>query len=118
MLALVADGELASAGAAGGQALQQRAGLADRAGAGLMRGRADVLGDLCLVGLVGVPVGEALVVIFDQRLPLVLGQYAAPDPEGPVISDQPLLPAAAEGVGAGVGGVDQHVVHCVVGSVR
>ena len=40
--AVVVDGEFAPAGAAGGQALQQRAALADRAGAGLVRGRAGV----------------------------------------------------------------------------
>ena len=115
MLALVVDGELAAAGPAGGQALQQGAALADRAGAGLMRHRAGVLPDLGLVGLVGVPVDEPLVVVFDQHLPLVLRQHAAPDPDRPVVADQPLLPAAAEGIRAGVGGVGQHVVHRVVG---
>jgi hypothetical protein len=55
------------------------------------------------------------VVVFDQHLPLVLRQHAAPDPEGPVIADQPLLPAAAEGIRAGVGGMGQHVVHRVIG---
>ena len=59
VLALVVDGELAAAGPAGRQALQQGAALADRAGAGLMRHRPDVLPDLRLVGLVGVPVDEA-----------------------------------------------------------
>src|SRR5206468_1904889 len=52
VLALVVDGELAAADTAGGQPLQQRAALADRAGAGLMRHRADVLPDPGLVGLV------------------------------------------------------------------
>ncbi len=40
--AVVVDGEFAPAGPAGGQALQQRAALTDRAGAGLVRGRAGV----------------------------------------------------------------------------
>ena len=53
--------------------------------------------------------------VFDQHLPLVLRQHAAPDPRRPVVADQPLLPAAAEGVRARVGGVGQHVVHRVVG---
>src|SRR5262249_15439362 len=115
VLALVVDGELAAAGAAGGQALQQCAALTDRAGARLMSDRADVLGDLCLVGLVGVPVGESLVVVFDQHLPLVLRQHPAPDAQRPIVADRAFLAAAAEGIRAGVGGVGQHVVHRVVG---
>ena len=115
MLALVVDGELAAADTAGGQPLQQRAALADRAGAGLMRHRADVLPDPGLVGLVGVPVDEPLVVVFDQHLPLVLRQHAAPDPQRPVVPDRAFLAAAAEGIRAGVGGMGQHVMHRVVG---
>ena len=77
--------------------------------------RPDILPDLRLVGLEGVPVDEPGVVVFDEHLPLVLRQHAAPDPRRPVVADQPLLLAAAEGVRAGVGGVGQHVVHRVVG---
>src|SRR6266496_5070325 len=68
-----------------------------------------------LVGLVGVPVDVSLVVVFDEHLPLLLRQYAAPDPQRPVVPDAAFLPAAAEGVRAGVGGMGQHVMHRMVG---
>src|SRR5260370_1288882 len=97
VLALVVDGELAAAGPAGSQALQQGAPLTDRAGAGLMCRRPDILPDLCLVGLVGVPVDEPAVVVFDEHLPLLFPQHPAPDPPRPALADQPLLPAPADG---------------------
>ena len=54
---VIVDREFATAGAAGGQALQQRAALPDGPGAGLVRGGADVPPDPLLVGQVVVPAG-------------------------------------------------------------
>jgi hypothetical protein len=115
VLAVVVDSQFAAARPAGGQALQQRAAFADRAGAGLMRHRADILPDLVLVGLVGVPVDEPGVVIFDEHFPLALGQHPPPYPQHAAVADPPLLAAAAEGIGTGIGRVGEHVVHRVVG---
>ena len=115
--AVVVDGEFAAAGPAGDQPLQQGATLPHRAGAGLMRGRADVGADPCLVGQVGVPVDESLVVVDDADLPLVAGQHLSPHPRCAVGADVAVLTGPAEDVGAGVGGVGQDVVHRVVGRV-
>src|SRR5262249_38326880 len=115
--AVVVDGEFASAGPAGGQPVQQGATLPHRAGTGLMRGRADVGADPGLVGQVGVPVDESLVVVDDAALPLVAGQHLSPHPRCAVGADVAVLTGPAEDVGAGVGGVGQDVVHRVVGRV-
>ena len=72
--ALVVDGELAAAGAAGGQALQQGEALAGRAGAGLRRYQPGVTHDPVLVALVGVLFDEVGVVVFDQYLGIFLRQ--------------------------------------------
>ena len=112
---VVVDGELAAAGSAGGQPLQQRAALADRAGARLVRPGAGVAADAGLVGLVGVPVDEPAVVLGDEYLPLALGQLAAADAQHAVLAEVALLAGLAEHVGARVGGVGEHVVHRVVG---
>ena len=88
--AVVVDGEFAPADPAGGQPLQQRAALADRAGAGLVRRRADVGADAGLVGLVGVPVDEPAVVLGDEHLPFVLRQHVAAHPQLPVGVDAAL----------------------------
>ncbi|MGE5289381.1 MAG: hypothetical protein ACM3ML_19710, partial [Micromonosporaceae bacterium] len=64
--AVVEDGELAAAGSAGGQALQQRAAFPHGPGAGLAGLGADVGADAGLVGLVGVPVDEPGMVIGDE----------------------------------------------------
>ena len=68
VLALVVDGELAAAGPAGRQALQQGAAFADGAGAGLMAPGAGVGGQLLLVGLIGLPADVALVVTGQEHL--------------------------------------------------
>src|SRR5207302_810535 len=82
--AAVEDGQLAAARAAGGQALQQRGALPDRAGARPAGLRADIRPDAGLVGQVGLPVDEPGVVIGDEDLPLVAGQLAAPGAQGAV----------------------------------
>jgi len=53
------DGQLAAAGAADRDPLQQRGSFPDRAVAGGVRDRAGIDGDPRLVGLVGGPVDEA-----------------------------------------------------------
>jgi len=113
--AVVVDGELAAAGPAGGQPLQQRAALPDRAGARLVRPRAGVGADAGLVGLVGVPVDEPAMVLGDEYLPLALGQLAAAGAQHAILAEAAPLAGLAEHVGAGVGGVSEHVVHRVVG---
>jgi len=69
--AAVEDGQLAAAGPAGGQALQQRGAFPDRAGARLAGLRAGIRPDAGLVGQVSVPAGEPGVVIGNEDLPLV-----------------------------------------------
>ena len=113
--AAVEDRELAAAGPAGGQALQQRAAFPDRAGARLAGLRADVAADAGLVGQVGVPADESGVVIGDEDLPLVAGQPAAPLAQRAVRAEVPLLAGAAVDVGAGVSRVGQRGVHRMVG---
>ena len=76
--AVVVDGQFAAAGPAGDQPLQQGAALPQRAGAGLVGLGTDVGADAYLVGQVGVPVDESLVVAGDSDLPLVAGQHLSP----------------------------------------
>src|SRR5664280_844345 len=112
---VVVDGELAAAGPAGGQALQQRAALPDGAGAGLVCGGADVPPDPLLVGQVVIPVQESLMVVRDADLPLVAADPAPPCPQVPITGDVPLGAGAAVDVRAGVRRVGQRGVHRVVG---
>ena len=111
----VEDGELAAAGPAGGQALQQRAAFPDRAGARLAGLRPDVGADAGLVALVGVPVGEPGVVIGDEDLPLVSGQPAGTLAQRAAGVKVAFLAGAAVDVRAGIRGVGQRGVHRVVG---
>ena len=114
--AVVVDGELAPAGPAGGQPLQQRAALPDRAGARLVGPRAGVGADAGLVGLVGVPVDEPAVMFGDQNLPFALRKLVAAAcavaPSAPTLRRWRVL---AEHIGARVGGMGEHVVHRMVG---
>ena len=68
--ALVVDHELAPAAPADSDALQERLALT-RGATGLMRARARVGGELCLVSLERGLVDEPRVVIPDQDLPLL-----------------------------------------------
>lgn len=95
--------------------LQQCAAFADSAGARLVRLGADILADAGLVGLVGVPVDEPAVMVFDEHLPLVLRQHMAAHTQLPVLADTALLAGPAIDVGTGVGRMGQHRVHRVVG---
>jgi hypothetical protein len=113
--AVVVDGQFAPAGAAGGQALQQGAALADRAGAGLVRLRSGIATNADLVGLEGIPVDEPAMVLDDEDLPFTLRQLVSAHPDRPVGIDAALLAGATERVGARVGGVGEHVVHRAVG---
>ena len=115
--AVVEDGQFAAAGSAGDQPLQQGAALPQRAGAGLVGLGADVGADAVLVGQVGVPVDEPLVVVDDADLPLVAGQHLSPCSRCPVLADVSVLAGAPEGVGAAVGGMGQDVVDRVIGRV-
>src|SRR5680860_1047833 len=116
--ALVVDGELAGAGPAGGQALQQRAAFPHGPGAGLVRLGTDVGTDAGLVGLVGVPVEEPVVVVGDEDLPLILGDLATPGTQRPVVVDVALHAGASVDVGAGIGGMGQGGVDRVVGRLH
>ncbi len=113
--AVVVDRELAPTHPAGGQPLQQRAALARRAGARLVRPRADVAANPDLVGLVGIPIDEPAVMIDDQHLPFVLRQPMAAGAQLPIGVDAAVGAGAAEGVGARVGGMGEHGVHRMVG---
>src|SRR5215213_6889196 len=112
---VVVDGELAATRPAGGQPLQQRAALPDRAGAGLVGPRAGVGADAGLVGLVGVPVDEAAVMFLDQNLPLALRKLVTAGAQLAVLADAAPLAGLAEHIGARVGGMGQHVVHRMIG---
>jgi hypothetical protein len=68
--ALIVDHQLAPAASADRDPLQERLALAHRA-PGLVRARARVRGELCLVSLERGLVDEARVVIPDQDLPLL-----------------------------------------------
>jgi hypothetical protein len=95
--------------------LEQRGAFAEGAGAGLVCLRADVAADAGLVGLVGVPVDESTVVIFDEYLPLVLRQRMTVQAHHAVGVNTALLACSAEGVGTRVAGVGEDGVHGVVG---
>ncbi len=113
--ALVEHGEFTAAGPAGRQALEQGAALPDGTGAGLVGCGTDVLADLRKVGLVGVPVDVALVVVADQDLPLAAGDGLVAGAHGAVLAEVGVRAGAAVDVGAGVGRVGQNGVDGVVG---
>ena len=68
----------------------------------------------CLVGQVGVPVGEPGVVTGNEDLPLVAGQLAAPCAQRAVRAEAAFVAGAAVDVGASVGRVGQRGVHGMV----
>ena len=55
--------------------------------------------------------------IGDEHLPLVLGQPTLAGAQDAVFADVAFAAGAPEGVGAGVGGVGEHVVHGMVGGL-
>src|SRR5262249_11246723 len=89
--AVVVDSEVAPTLPAGHQAWEQRGAFPKRAGAGFVRHRMDVGADADLVGLVGVPVEEPAMVIFDEHLPLALRQLTAAGSHLAVLTDVALL---------------------------
>ena len=95
--------------------MEQRGAFPKRAGAGFAGHRADVGVDAGLVGLVGVPVEEPPMVIFDEHLPLALRQLTAADAHLAVLTDVALLAGLAEHVGARISGMGEHGVHRVIG---
>lgn len=107
----VADVKLLAAPGAAEQAGQQSFAGADRASAHepLAVG---VIGDQLLIPFVLGPGNIALVVVADQNLPAAPVALHAPDhPLAPVL-DRHARGSAAEGVGAGIDGVGQHVMNC------
>ena len=66
----VVSAQLATATSAHSDALQQRSSFSHGTTTGLMRARMGVGGDLCAIGLVGVPIDKALMVVRDAHLPL------------------------------------------------
>jgi hypothetical protein len=97
-LALVVDGELAAAGAAGRQALQQRAALADRPGSGLVCHRPDILLDPRLVGEVVLPADVSLLVATARQQTPAKRQAAAPHQSSRQRDQPPGREGFAEGV--------------------
>src|SRR5680860_699534 len=87
-------------------------------GAGAVRLGTDVGTDAGLVGLVGVPVEEPVVVVGDEDLPLILGDLATPGTQRPVVVDVALHAGASVDVGAGIGGMGQGGVDRVVGRLH
>jgi hypothetical protein len=71
--------------------LEQGAALPHRPGARLVGLGSGVGADALLIGLVGVPVDEPRMMIFNENLPLALGQLAAADSQHTVVAEVALL---------------------------
>ena len=117
-LPVVVDGGLAAADAAGGQGLQVRGALPDRASARGAFRRRDVAVQPALDVLVGVPVDESVVVAGDEHLPLVGWQVTAAGAQPAVLVDIPFGPGPAVYVRAGVGRMPQRREHRFVGRLH
>jgi hypothetical protein len=118
VLPVVVDGGLAAADAAGGQGLQVRGALPDRAGAGGAFPRRDIAGQPALDVLVGVPVGEPVMVAGDEHLPLVSWQVTAAGAQPAALINVPFGPGPPVGVGAGVGRMPQRRQHRLIGRLH
>ena|ERR1022692_2222482 len=95
--------------------LQQRGALPDRAGARGAFPRRDVAGQPAPDGLVGVPVGEPVMVAWDEHLPLAGWEVTAAGADPAALVDIPFGPGPAVCVRAGVGRMPQRREHRLVG---
>ena len=98
--------------------MQQGTAFPHRAGTGLVRPRAGVRTNASLVGLIGVPVDETVVVVGNEHLPLALRQSAAAGAQHPVLVDVTFEAGLAVDVRAGVDGMGEHLVHRGVGRLH
>src|SRR5271166_2341789 len=124
--AAIMDAQPAAAVATDGKALQQ-GGTVPHSPARLltsqdvrricapMRLRTGVRIDTHAVGLEGLPVDEARMVVADQDRPLIAGQPARSAPHVALIVNIPFKAGAAIGIGAGVAGMDEDAVDGMVG---
>jgi hypothetical protein len=101
--------QTATAMTATGQPLQKRAALPHGA-ARLVRSRPRIAGDALLVCLVGLPVDEARMMLWDQHLPFGARQVsrALLAPAGGIEDD--LVAGSSIDISAGIDGVGEHVV--------
>ena len=112
--AAVVGAQPPAAMATGGEALEQRCPLSHGA-ARLVRLRSRIRANAGLVGFIGRPVDEALMVVGKEHRPLGAWQPTDPLAHDALVVDIALVAALAVGIGARVDGIGEHMVDGGVG---